>query len=113
MEEGRKRRQPRKVELGQSELVITWRDGHVSHHALEELRRNCPCATCRTGAQHASGELTTGPAGELPMVSSDDLARSVRARSFDYVGRYGLRINWADGHSHGIYRLEQLRDDDD
>jgi len=109
VEEARKRKQPRKVELEEAELVITWRDGHVSRHQLEELRHNCPCATCRTGAQSGPAELSTGPAGELPMVSADALALSVRARSFDYVGRYGLRINWADGHSHGIYRLEQLR----
>jgi len=110
VEESRKRRQPSKVELEEAELVIAWGDGHVTHHALEELRRNCPCATCREERRSGPRELCTGPAGELPMLGDDAIEVKARARSFEYVGRYGLRITWADGHSHGIYRLEQLRD---
>ena len=110
MDEGRRRRQPSKVEFDEAELVITWRDGHVSHYPLEELRRNCPCAMCREGRQSASRELSAGPAGELPMLGEDVIEVSAKARSFEYVGRYGIRINWADGHRYGIYRLEQLRD---
>lgn len=113
MEESRRRRQPSKVELGDTELIIVWRDDHVSRFPLEELRRGCPCATCREGRQSAPRELSAGPGGELPMLAEDVVEASAKARSFEYVGRYGIRINWADGHSHGIYTLEHLRNDDD
>jgi len=46
---------------------------------------------------------------ELNVLSGDALTATATARSFDLVGRYGLRLNWADGHNHGIYALEQLR----
>ena len=33
----------------------------------------------------------------------------IRALSVKPVGRYGLQINWSDGHSTGIYTFDRLR----
>ena len=37
-----------KVQIGAQRLMIVWHDGTQSEYALGELRRRCPCATCRT-----------------------------------------------------------------
>ena len=35
--------------------------------------------------------------------------QSRQARGVSYVGRYGIRIEWANGHDHGIYTFEFFR----
>ncbi|HLC21704.1 MAG TPA: gamma-butyrobetaine hydroxylase-like domain-containing protein, partial [Candidatus Methylomirabilis sp.] len=27
-------------------LIITWKDGHRSVYSFDDLRRDCPCASC-------------------------------------------------------------------
>ena len=102
----RRKKRPTKIELDDEaeELVITWKEGSESRLALSDLRRNCPCATCRS--QHAQSETATD---ELLLLDVAKIRTAVTARGFDYVGRYGIRITWADGHDTGIYTLEDLR----
>lgn len=102
MDERRKRR-VRKVELAPSELVIEWGDGRCTRHDLAELRRTCPCALCRE--THGRPDPSSQ---ELPLLTGEAATATSQARSVELVGRYGLRINWADGHNHGIYSLEKL-----
>ena len=81
-------------------LVVEWRDGRRQLIAFAELRRACPCASCR-GELGAPGRFQVDPelhAGE------DELA------DIALVGNYGLKVVWADGHDTGIYRFEQLRE---
>ena len=33
----------------------------------------------------------------------------IRVDAVKPVGRYGLQINWSDGHSTGIYTFDRLR----
>ena len=47
------------------------------------------------------------------MLSPEAAAATAEATGFDYVGRYGIRITWADGHDTGIYVFEALRELDD
>ncbi len=42
---------------------------------------------------------------ELPMVES----RSSELVSMEMVGNYAVQLVWKDGHSHGIYTWELLR----
>ena len=91
--------------------MIEWLDGHRSRLPLEDLRRECPCAVCR---EHRG--VTPDPASspdELPMLSTEAAAATAAATGFNYVGRYGIRITWADGHDTGIYVFEALRERDD
>ena len=43
--------------------------------------------------------------GELPMYHAP--ARPVKAEA---VGKYAIRFTWSDGHEHGIYSWDFLRD---
>jgi DUF971 family protein len=47
------------------------------------------------------------------MLSAEAAAATAVASGFDYIGRYGIRITWADGHDTGIYVFEALRARDD
>lgn len=90
-------------------LRIDWADGTASHYPLAFLRKNCPCATCRTEREQqtvskpSSLSLTILPAG------IDRAAQFVSART---VGNYAIQITWADGHSTGIYDFRHLREID-
>jgi len=104
--EERRKKRLRRAELTETELVAHWADGETTRHPLEALRRNCPCAQCRERREDSRGPEE---GVELTVLSGEAVTATAAARSFDLVGRYGLRVNWADGHQHGIYALEQLR----
>ena len=80
------------------DLSIVWKDGHQSIYPARYLRLRCPCAGCVdewTGRQ---------------VLKSADVPEDVAPTSLQLVGRYALRVHWSDGHSHGIYTFEFLRD---
>lgn len=86
---------------------IDWADGHHSHYPFTYLRDACPCALCdeeRRNAGRQPGDPPHSKPGELPMFRP--AAKPVRA---DPVGRYAIRFDWSDGHMHGIYSWELLR----
>lgn len=95
---------PADIELRKSsDLRIRWTDGHESVIPLVELRRNCPCATCRAARE----ERERNPLAILSVRSSEsDFAT---AASAELVGHYALRIRWNDGHDTGIYDFGLLR----
>ena len=92
---------PKKVDISLSRGVeIAWDDGHASQYALDYLRRRCPCATCRAAPQ-ADAE----PASPFPMYKP-----AARLTNVETVGRYAVRLFWADGHSTGLYSFDYLRE---
>ena len=92
---------PKKVDISLSRGVeIAWDDGHASQYALDYLRRRCPCATCRAAPQ-ADAE----PASPFPMYKP-----APRLTNVETVGRYAVRLFWADGHSTGLYSFDYLRE---
>lgn len=105
-----KKKRPAKIELDgeRGELVIVWKGGGESRHALVELRQNCPCAMCRD--QRAQGDVQEG---ELTLLEGEAATATAAARDFVNVGRYGIRLIWADGHDTGIYTFEALRERDE
>ena len=107
LEERRKRR-PASIDLGEEALAIRWQDGRESRYELQALRMQCPCAICRQKRGEPHGPQLVGGA-ELPIVTTAELTPTSEARGFDPVGRYGIRIHWADGHEDGIYTFEMLR----
>ena len=100
------KKNPRDIEVDRhaGELVVYWRDGSESRYGLEGLRRECPCASCRElrAAAEQSGGLT--------LVDPEAVSVTAQVRGFSYVGRYGIRIEWGDGHDHGIYTFEFFRE---
>jgi DUF971 family protein len=90
-----------KLKRAEQKLFVTWRDGRQSVYTAVKLRKNCPCATCRTERQQQSTEL-------LPVLKQAP-ARDLRIDSIELVGRYAIQLRWSDGHSTGIYDFEYLR----
>lgn len=85
------------------ELVIGWKDGHVSRYPFGGLRSSCPCVHCQ-GGHSEMGK----PMDAFKYLA--DTPESLHMTSIRASGNYALQINWNDGHSTGIYRFEYLRD---
>ncbi len=96
---------PRRIQVKKAsrELVIGWRDGSEGRIALSDLRTNCPCATCRQHRQRLEQE-----AG-LHVISGEEMATTDEVLGVVPVGRYAVKVSWADGHSTGIYTYGHLR----
>ena len=93
---------PRNLAVTASELAIAWGDGHESYYPFAELRRSCPCATCR--------ERPPVPAPDgLSLLRGPSLAE-LRIVELRPVGAYAVQIVWSDGHDTGIHAFSSLRD---
>ena len=55
------------------------------------------------------GNCATRPEGGLTLLQPEVVSATAEVRGVSYVGRYGIRIEWADGHDHGIYTFEFFR----
>ena len=102
------KKKPSEIQIDRhaGELVILWRDGSEGRYALEELRRGCPCAQCR----EVRGEADGVNAGGLTLLNPEAISATAVVKGFSYVGRYGIRIEWEDGHDHGIYTFDFFRE---
>lgn len=81
-------------------IVIEWGDGHTTDYTTAQLRRLCPCAEC---VHELTGRALLDPAS----VPDDLIQRDVRL-----VGNYAIAVQFADGHSTGIYTFPALREND-
>lgn len=91
------RRVPHAIERRDAGVAIDW-DG-VGHHAVfpaRDLRLACPCAQC---VQEMTGR---------PLLDPARVPADVRPVRLELVGAYGVRIDWSDGHSTGIYTYDRL-----
>ncbi len=92
-----------KVEGG-DKLLIEWSDGQRRGITFGELRKACPCATCRE--KHK--EPPPAASGGLPVLSMAE-ARPLTILGMRPVGNYAYGVTFSDGHDTGIYTLELLR----
>ncbi len=81
-------------------LLIKWRDGYEVVYPLAWLRKNCPCATCRTDRETRSTQL-------LPILKS--APTELACINAQLVGNYALQLYWSDGHNTGIFDFKYLR----
>jgi DUF971 family protein len=81
-------------------LLIEWSDGVRCTYGWQQLRDNCPCATCR--------EERDKPPDPFRVLKPNEL-QPLQAVAMPRVGNYGYKIVWSDGHDTGIYTLLQLR----
>ncbi len=89
-------------------MDIEWKDGHKSHYSFQFLRDACPCALCedeRGKSGRRPGEPPQTPPGALPMFKA-----AAKPTQVEPVGHYAIRFTWNDGHQHGIYSWDFLRD---
>ena len=83
-----------------AKIEIEWVDGSTTTYAAAELRRLCPCANC---VNELTGARMLDPAS-IP----DDLQQ----RDIALVGNYAIAVQFADGHSTGIFPFPFLREND-
>lgn len=89
---------PTELSLRGNILCIHWSDGQRRFYDVAELRRNCPCATCRG---HESIFNMKPPPNEDP-------SPTVSITQMTPVGNYAYRIAFSDGHDTGLYTLDLL-----
>jgi DUF971 family protein len=87
-------------------LVLEWPEGQSTFYSVAYLRRMSPSADMRQLRE----TLARNPLTVLP--SSPRSAGPVAIASADYAGNYGLKIEFSDGHSTGIYSFAYLREID-
>lgn len=91
-----------KVRIAEQKLLVDWKDGRHSEYSLDVLRRQCPCATCRT--QREEKQKVANPLNILKFNPSD-----VKVVSANLVGNYAIQFQWSDGHNTGIFDFRYLR----
>jgi DUF971 family protein len=92
-------------------IVIQWSDETITRRTAAQLRKACPCATCREKKRGESSKQSEGKlAISLPILSKAE-AQPLRVESMSPVGSYAYQISFSDGHSSGIYPFALLRDD--
>lgn len=89
-----------KVQLEAQRLIIEWQAGGRSEYAFGDLRRHCPCATCRSERQ----QRDTNPLKILKFDPSN-----IRVTNAQLVGNYAIQFFWSDGHNTGIFDFGFLR----
>ncbi|MCC7337703.1 MAG: DUF971 domain-containing protein [Pirellulaceae bacterium] len=92
---------------GPSLIVIHWSDELVCRYAASELRKRCPCATCRE--KHTPVESTQARPLSLPVLSMAE-AQPLSIEGMRPVGNYAYNIAFSDGHDSGIFTFEYLRE---
>ncbi|TWT33587.1 hypothetical protein KOR34_34190 [Posidoniimonas corsicana] len=96
--------QPTNLERTDDGLRITWSDGQVRQYTAGELRKACPCATCRE--KHGA---PAPPANMLPVLSPEE-ARPLSIQGMRSAGGYAYAIKFSDGHGSGLYQFDLLRE---
>lgn len=92
-----------KINKQDSQLFLSWNDGHESRYTFSLLRNACPCAECRGHANMSptpDPNVFSLPEEESPRTTLEDV---------EVVGSYALTIYWEDGHQYGIYNWNYLR----
>ncbi len=89
-------------------MEIEWKDGHRSVYTFPYLRDACPCALCndeRDKDGRRPGDPPKPVAGALPLFKA-----MARPTEVEGVGKYAIRFTWNDGHQHGIFSWDYLRE---
>jgi DUF971 family protein len=94
---------------GESAIVITFDDDKEVRWTAAELRKACPCATCREKKRgEEEKQQDTAPKAMLLPVLSAAEARPLTIGSMNPVGQYGYNIGFSDGHNSGIFLFDLL-----
>jgi DUF971 family protein len=92
---------------GDAAITIAWSDGAVSRWTAAQLRKICPCATCREKKRGNQDQKADSKSLTLPVLSAAE-ARPLSIDSMRPVGSYAYNIAFSDGHSSGIYPFALL-----
>ncbi len=87
-----------RIDNEQTMINIFWKDGTKTSMDVYTLRTQCPCAVC---VDENSGKRILKPG---------QIALTIKAESVKPVGRYGIKIQFSDGHNTGIYMFTKLKE---
>jgi ATP-binding protein involved in chromosome partitioning len=92
--------EPENIEIYEDNgsLKINWKDNTSFEYPAFALRLDCPCASC---VDEATGVRT---------LKEEDIDLNIKVLGARPVGRYGLALQFSDGHGTGIYRFNRLRE---
>jgi DUF971 family protein len=90
---------------GATRIRIRWSDGMESLWEAGDLRKVCPCATCRE--KKGGKEDRKGGRG-LEVIPMKE-AVQMRVEGMRPIGNYAYAIEFSDGHSSGIFGFDVLR----
>ncbi|TWT52673.1 hypothetical protein Pla22_02990 [Rubripirellula amarantea] len=93
---------------GNNVILIHFNDGKVTRWTVDQLRKACPCATCREKKRALENDAEKPKSAMLLPVLSAAEARPLRIEAMQPVGQYGYNIQFSDGHSSGIFLFEIL-----
>ncbi len=82
--------------LKPNHLAMAFDDGAAFEVPYLELRFLCPCASC---VDEITGQRT---------IKKSSIKPDIKPMKVEPVGRYGIHINWSDGHSTGMYHFDRL-----
>lgn len=93
------------VREGESRIRIQWSDGKENVWEAWDLRKLCPCATCK---EKKGGEKKLEIGKGLAVISMSE-ARPMRIEGMRPIGNYAYAIEFSDGHSSGLFGFGLLR----
>ena len=92
---------------GDAAIEIAWDDQSSTRWTAAQLRKACPCATCREKRRGQDNEDQSSGKRGLPVLSAVE-AVPLRIESMRPVGTYAYNIAFSDGHTSGIFQFEML-----
>jgi len=95
---------PTKLDRTADGLRIEWSDGEQHEISLTQLRKACPCATCRE-----KRNAPPAPSSQLNVITKEE-AQPLKLASARPVGNYAYNFTFSDGHDTGIYTFAFLRE---
>ena len=90
------------------QLELRWKDGEPTFHSYNDLRRKCPCASCRTERDKMEAKSPKGTLTLRVISSPGPVLQEAEILEVTPVGRYALAFQFNDGHKTGIYTYEFL-----
>ncbi|QDV50732.1 gamma-butyrobetaine hydroxylase-like domain-containing protein [Gimesia fumaroli] len=90
--------------IDEKSLLIGWSDGQHRRYTFAELRKSCPCVTCRNERKASEAEPL-----KLPVLSPVEL-QPIKVEKMSLAGNYAYRITFNDGHNTGLFTFELLRE---
>lgn len=89
--------EPLSIDRQLESLSLTWPDGMQKTISAHQLRLSCACALC-------IDEITGSP-----LLNPDRIPGDISLEALHRVGRYGVKIDFSDGHNTGIFTFEKLK----
>lgn len=93
---------------GSEGLLVVWTNGEKTEISSTKLRQHCPCATCKEKQGDTSHAKPLSGKKSLLNIIEHTLSEELNLTKVRPIGNYALGLEWADGHSTGIYTYDLL-----